>query len=110
MSTIRMKIKTLALTSLVLPAILVSFTAHANSDGSWDNGEHVYNKVCAQCHETGGDIGPVLSGRNLAPIYTVTIVRQGLRAMPAFPASAVDDDILQQVGEYIQTLPDLAKE
>lgn len=104
-----MKIKFLTLTSLVVPALLASFAANA-SDGTWKSGEHIYNKVCAQCHETNGDIGPVLAGRNLAPIYVVTIVRNGLRAMPAFPASFVDDEILQQAGEYIQTLPAPSKE
>lgn len=110
MSVIVLKIKTLALGGLVVPAMLASFAVSAASDSPWADGAHVYAKVCSHCHETTGDIGPVLSGRSLPPAYITSIVRNGFLAMPAFPASFVDDEALQQVAEYIQKLPAKGKE
>ncbi|WP_417615409.1 c-type cytochrome [Oceanisphaera sp.] len=104
------KVKSVAAACLVLPAALASFSASASGDGQWKGGEHVYQKVCGHCHETNGAIGPVLAGRGLPPAYISTIVRHGFRAMPAFPASFIDDASLQQVGEYIQQLPAPAQE
>ena len=109
MSVIRSKARSLAVVVLALPA-LVAFSVSASGDGQWKSGEHVYQKVCGHCHDTNGDIGPVLAGRGLPPAYITTIVRQGFRAMPAFPASFIDDDALQLVGEYIQQLPAPVKE
>lgn len=105
MATVKMKIKALALASLAVPVLLASFAAQASTEETWKDGKQVYDKICGYCHETGGDIGPVLSGRNLAPAYITAIVRNGFLAMPAFPASFIDDKALQQVGEYIQQLP-----
>ncbi|MBM7456633.1 mono/diheme cytochrome c family protein [Oceanisphaera litoralis] len=110
MSAIRSKARSLAVAALALPAALTAFSASASGDGQWKGGEHVYQKVCGHCHETNGEIGPVLAGRGLPPAYISAIVRQGFRAMPAFPASFIDDASLQQVGEYIQQLPAPAKE
>ncbi|MCK9534377.1 MAG: cytochrome c [Pseudomonas sp.] len=110
MSVIGLKIKTLLLGSLFVPAVFASAAVSAASDSPWQDGAHVYAKICSHCHETKGDIGPVLAGRSLPPTYIAFIVRNGFRAMPAFPASFVDDEALQQVGEYIQKLPAKAKE
>lgn len=110
MSAIRFQARSLAVAALVMPAALTAFSASASGDGQWQGGEHVYQKVCGHCHETKGEIGPVLAGRELPPAYISIIVRQGFRAMPAFPASFIDDVSLQQVGEYIQQLPAPAQE
>ena len=110
MSAIRSKVILFAVAGLVLPAALAALPANATGDGQWKGGEHVYQTVCGLCHETRGEIGPVLGGRGLPPEYINAVVRNGLRAMPAFPASFVDDATLQQVGEYIQQLPAPAKE
>jgi mono/diheme cytochrome c family protein len=96
--------RTMAATGLLAAGIsslacLLPVTAWAGSDSSWKNGEEVYAKVCGYCHRTG--IGPVIKGRELPPEYTVRIVRHGLRAMPAFPASFIDDQALQEVAGYI---------
>lgn len=80
-------------------ACLLSLAAWAGSEGRWKSGEEVYAKVCGYCHETG--IGPVIKGRKLPPAYTVHIVRNGLRAMPAFPAAFIDDQALREVADYI---------
>lgn len=90
-------------TCLALPLALLSTHAAADGDGVWKGGENVYAKVCGHCHEAG--VGPVIKGRQLPPEYIQAIVRNGMRAMPAFPASYIDDKSLQQVGEYIQKSP-----
>ncbi len=104
------KIKSLVLKSLVVPVLLASAATYANSESRFKDGEQVYAKVCGHCHETAGDIGPVLSGRNLNPAYTTAIVRNGFRAMPAFAASFIDDKALAQVSQYIHELPAASKE
>ena len=50
-------------------------------------------------------VGPVITGRQLPPQYISAVVRNGFRAMPAFPASFIDDKALQQVAEYISKTP-----
>lgn len=82
---------------------LLTLPARAGGNGQWQGGEHVYAKVCGHCHEAG--IGPAIKGRQLPPAYIQAIVRHGFRAMPAFPASYIDDASLQAVGEYIQASP-----
>jgi mono/diheme cytochrome c family protein len=90
-------------TCLALPFVLLSANAFAEGDGVWRGGENVYEKICGRCHEIG--VGPVIKGRQLPPEYIQAIVRNGFRAMPAFPASYIDDKSLLQVGEYIQKSP-----
>lgn len=85
---------------LALPLILLAGTACADGDGVWKSGENVYAKVCGHCHE--GQVGPQIKGRQLPPAYISAVVRNGFRAMPAFPASFIDDNALQQVGDYLQ--------
>ncbi len=110
MSAIRSKVISFAVAGLMLPAALAAFSANASDDGQWKSGEHVYQKVCGYCHESNGEIGPVLAGRNLPPPFVSIRVRNGFRAMPAFPASFIDDASLQQLAEYVQQLPAPAKE
>ena len=82
-----------------LPFIVLAGHAAADGDGVWKGGENVYAKVCGHCHEN--KVGPQITGRQLPPQYITAIVRHGFRAMPAFPASFIDDNSLQQVAEYI---------
>lgn len=65
----------------------------------WKDGQEVYTKVCALCHET--KVGPTLRGRDLDPIYIQLIVRNGSRAMPAFRSSEIDDQLLEKLAAYI---------
>ncbi|MFK0090481.1 c-type cytochrome [Pseudomonas sp. NPDC090755] len=88
---------------LALPLLLLAGTAAADGDGVWKGGENVYAKVCGHCHEA--QVGPALKGRQLPPPYINAIVRNGFRAMPAFPASFIDDNALQQVAEYLSASP-----
>ncbi len=65
------------------------------------SGNHTYDTVCGQCHETG--VGPMLRGRQLHPQLFTQIVRNGMAAMPAFPASAITDAELNDVAQLIQS-------
>lgn len=96
-------VKRSLLASLALPLALLAGHAVADGDGVWKSGENVYAKVCGHCHESG--VGPVIKGRQLPPQYITAIVRNGFRAMPAFPGSFIDDNALQQVAEYIEKTP-----
>jgi mono/diheme cytochrome c family protein len=82
-----------------LPFVVLAGNAAADGDGVWKGGENVYAKVCGHCHEN--KVGPVIKGRQLPPAYITAVVRNGFRAMPAFPASFIDDNSLQQVADYI---------
>ena len=66
---------------------------------AWKDGAEVYTKVCALCHET--NTGPAIRGRGLDPMYIRLIIRNGYRAMPAFRASEIDDELLEKLAEYI---------
>ncbi|MCY1231207.1 4-cresol dehydrogenase [hydroxylating] cytochrome c subunit [compost metagenome] len=91
------------LAGLALPLVLLSGLAFADGDGVWKSGENVYQKICGHCHEA--KVGPVITGRQLPPEYITAVVRNGFRAMPAFPASFIDDKALRQVAEYISKTP-----
>lgn len=86
-------------------ALALSWTnaAHAQSAGQWKDGQHVYAKVCSNCHESG--VGPVIKGRDLDPTYYQSVVRGGLRAMPAFRSTEIDDVALRQVAEMLAKSP-----
>lgn len=77
--------------------------AHAQSAGQWKDGQHVYAKICANCHESG--VGPVIKGRDLDPAYYMHVARSGLRAMPAFRPTEIDDAALRQVAEMLSKSP-----
>ncbi|MCS6302922.1 MAG: cytochrome c [Nitrospira sp.] len=66
---------------------------------AWQDGAEVYTKVCALCHDT--KVGPILRGRDLDPLYIKLIVRNGSRAMPAFRAAEIDDQLLEKLAEYV---------
>lgn len=94
---------------VIITAMAATLTAaiptncFAQVAGQWRDANHVYTKICANCHETG--IGPVIKGRDLDPDYYQTVVRHGLRAMPPFRATDVDDAMLRQVGEMLSKSP-----
>jgi mono/diheme cytochrome c family protein len=93
------------LLAAVVSAGLAANTAWAQSQDNsgvafaWKDGAQVYAKVCSHCHEA--KVGPVIRGRDLPPAYIRSIVRSGLRAMPSFRSSEIDDGSLEKVAEYI---------
>jgi mono/diheme cytochrome c family protein len=93
------------LVASVLSFALLAAAAQAQDDSQWGSGENLYAKVCGYCHKPEVGVGPVLQGRGLPEAYIKVIVRHGFNAMPAFPASFIDDESIAQVAEYLSTLP-----
>ncbi|CAI07901.1 c-type cytochrome [Aromatoleum aromaticum] len=94
-----------ALVASVLPFALLAASTQAQDDSQWGSGKNLYDKVCGHCHDPKVGVGPVIAGRDLPESYIRYIVRNGFNAMPAFPASYIDDQSLAQVTEYLSTLP-----
>jgi mono/diheme cytochrome c family protein len=96
-----LKIKIIAgIASLSLLASSSSWTQSAND---WQSGEEIFGKICQYCHTQG--VGPVLTGRNLPPVYFSTIARNGLNAMPAFRVTELSAEDLQKVSEFLSQSP-----
>lgn len=96
-------------TAFVLIPIAFAFFvggAHATpgenspSNFKWKNGAEVYAKICGHCHEDGR-VGPRILNRQLPPAYVRAAVRNGIRAMPPFRSSEIDDESLAKLEEYI---------
>ena len=79
--------------------------SQAQSGSQWGGGKNLYEKVCGYCHDPEVGVGTVLAGRELPAVYLNGIVRSGLNAMPAFPASFIDDESIDMLAEYLATLP-----
>lgn len=89
---------------VVLPFALPVAAAQAQ-DRQWGSGKNVYDKVCAHCHSPAVGVGPLIGGRGLPEAYIQAIVRNGFNAMPAFPASHIDDKSIAELTKYLSTLP-----
>lgn len=89
----------------VLPCALLVAAAQAQDARQWGSGKNVYDKVCAHCHSPAVGVGPVIGGRGLPEAYIKAIVRNGFNAMPAFPASHIDDESIAELTKYLSTLP-----
>lgn len=88
--------------ALALVTALPSGAAPAHptrSKAGWKSPEEAWEKTCARCHITG--VGPELRGRALPPEYINAVVRNGMRAMPAFPHSMLDDATLNGVARIV---------
>lgn len=90
---------------VILPLALLSAAAQAEESPQWASGKYLYDNVCGHCHAPEVNVGPALGGRGLPEAYIKAIVRNGFNAMPAFPASYVDDESIAKVTEYLSTLP-----
>ncbi len=90
-------------TAVVLPLALM-FGAGAQA-AQWENGQELYDNLCGKCHKPEVGVGVPIQGRGLPFEYVKAIVRNGFRAMPAFPEAYIDDESLAQVTEYIASLP-----
>lgn len=85
--------------SLTICLSIMSSFAWAQSANDWESGEQIFGKICQYCHTQG--VGPVLTGRNLPPVYFTTIARSGLRAMPAFRPTELSTDDLEKVANFL---------
>lgn len=93
------------LVASVLPFTLLAASTHAQDGSQWGSGKNLYDKICGHCHDPEVGVGPVIGGRGLPEAYIKFIVRNGFNAMPAFPASYIDDESIARVTEYLSTLP-----
>ncbi len=85
--------------SLVICMAFMSSFAWAQSANDWESGEQIFDKICQYCHTQG--VGPVLTGRNLPPVYFTTIARNGLNAMPAFRPTELSPEDLEKVANFL---------
>ena len=98
--------KTLVTGATVSLAVLVA-PALADQQPQWRSGAELYNNVCGYCHKPEVGVVTVLQGRELPVEYLKVMVRNGFNAMPAFPASYVDDAALAELSKYLASLPPL---
>tara|TARA_R100001143_G_C3356681_1_gene132838 strand:- start:46 stop:351 length:306 start_codon:yes stop_codon:yes gene_type:complete len=96
-------LKSIKSISFVLGICFSGTQVWAQAADEWESGEQIYEKVCQHCHTEG--VGPVLTGRNLPPVYFSTIARNGLNAMPAFRPSELSAEDLEKIANYISQLP-----
>ena len=79
--------------------LLSSTVTWAQAADEWESGEEIFEKICQYCHTQG--VGPVLTGRNLPPVYFSVIARNGLNAMPAFRPSELSAADLEKVAVFL---------
>jgi len=79
--------------------LFMSSAAWSQSANDWESGEQIFGKICQYCHTQG--VGPVLTDRNLPPVYFTTIARNGLNAMPAFRPTELSAADLEKVAAYL---------
>ena len=92
------KISCLAFVMLFLNA-----AAWSQSANEWETGEQIFDKVCQYCHTH--DVGPILTGRDLSPAYSIAIARNGLNGMPAFRPTELSAEDLEKVATYLSESP-----
>lgn len=97
--------KRMLVASVLAPLALLATSAQGQESSQWDSGQHLYENVCGHCHAPEVNVGPALGGRGLPEAYIKAIVRNGFNAMPAFPASYIDDESIAKVTDYLTTLP-----
>lgn len=73
------------------------------SAGHWKNSEEIFLKVCANCHDTGGRVGPNIKGRGFPKDYVFQTVRAGRNAMPSFRPSDMSNQELHALGDWLNT-------
>lgn len=79
-------------------------TAEQNTKLSKVDGPTAYQNTCFYCHDAG-QVGPEIKGRNLPEEYIIVVARNGLKAMPAFPYSHIDEESMALIAKYISESP-----
>jgi mono/diheme cytochrome c family protein len=72
---------------------------------SLQRGREVYMQECQRCHPGGeAGVGPSLNDKP-APRFLIRLqIRQGLGAMPAFSRAQLDDQVVEDVIDYMMAL------
>ena len=68
-------------------------------------GENLYAQKCAVCHgpnAEGTAVGPMITGHSMSAVKMQ--VRNPMGTMPAFPASQLSDQELEEIAEFIASL------
>lgn len=84
-------------------AMLLPGLGWAQAAGQWRDAKQMYAHTCAYCH--GAGVAVELRGRGLPPEYIASVIRNGLRAMPAFRPSDFNDADIAALAEMIATSP-----
>lgn len=100
----RTALKRILPAAAALAAAVLLTPVHAQERG-YDSGKEAYDKLCGYCHKPEVGVGTAIEGRSLPVEFVKAIARNGLNAMPAFPETHIDDETLEAVAEYINTLP-----
>lgn len=98
-------LKQLLMPGVLAFALLAVASQAQENDKQWESGKQIYDKVCGHCHAPEVGVGTAIQGRGLPAAYVQVFVRNGFNAMPAFPASFIDDESIARVSEYLATLP-----
>jgi len=75
--------------AVVACAVLLPALGWAQAAGQWRDAKQMYTHTCAYCH--GAGVAVELRGSGLPPEYIASVIRNGLRAMPAFRPSDFND-------------------
>ncbi|MFT7005148.1 MAG: mono/diheme cytochrome c family protein [Sulfurimonas sp.] len=88
--------------------LLFGFSQSMASERYWKNGQEVYTKVCAYCHNIG--VGPdsvkIKFDADSVDFRADNIfktVREGIDAMPAFRKTEIDDASLRDLAHGLAT-------
>ncbi|MDG2090283.1 MAG: cytochrome c [Gammaproteobacteria bacterium] len=91
--------KIIKIICLPFSLLFLNSAGWSQSANDWESGEQIFDKVCQYCHIN--DVGPILTGRNLPPIYFSTIARNGQNAMPAFRPTELSAADLEKVANFL---------
>jgi mono/diheme cytochrome c family protein len=86
-------------TALLLLPALASRPAPAQSAGEWRGPAHVWGALCGYCHGSG--VALQLRGAKLSAEVIAGITRRGLKQMPAFAPTQINDAELAALAEWI---------
>lgn len=79
---------------------------------SQNAGQVLFGRYCDSCHTGGREFtGPSLrsarfKGQNPTVEKIITLVRKGGFDMPAFPPTLISDEEVQQIAEFVVSLPE----
>lgn len=89
--------------TVVVCALVLPHLGWAQAAGQWRDAQQMYAQTCAYCH--GAGVAVELRGSGLPPEYVAAVIRNGLRAMPAFRPSDFNDADIAALVEMITTSP-----
>jgi cytochrome c oxidase subunit 2 len=95
--------------ALALTVLTLGTLAFAQDDAQTESGEQLYGRLCASCHQAGGEgvegVYPALDGSSVVTGEAAPLLRQlllGGGGMPAF-AGSLDDAQLARVASYVRS-------